>query len=299
MKPAGKKAAARVWDAAIIGGGPAGLAAGMHLARAGYSVVLVEKGAVGGQARGIARVENYPGFPRGISGARLMAVWQAQAARWGLKQEKGEVVSISRGRGGLFSLRLRAGGALGARAALWCGGAGFRTLGLPGEARLTGKGLWNTADQAPSSAGRTVAVLGSGEAAVQQAALLARRGARVYLITRSGRLKAHRLLRERFSKSGALWLPGFRIARLLGAGRLKGAELETVAGRRERLTLPLDALFVLAGKEPRPAPAAWRRPPAGFFTAGDAAAGIFRQVAVAGGDGLRAAMRCIRYLEGL
>ncbi|OGR80744.1 MAG: hypothetical protein A2X32_09380 [Elusimicrobia bacterium GWC2_64_44] len=285
------------WDALVIGGGPAGLAAGMHLARAGRSTLLLERGELGGQARGIARIENYPGFPAGVTGARLMGLWAAQAERWGLQVRRGEALRIIRGHEG-FTVRL-GGGALRARAVLWCAGAGFRSLGVPGEKLFSGRGVWNTSDEAPSCAGRVVAVAGSGEAALQQAALLARRAGKVYLVTRGGALKGHRLLRARFLASGALWLPGFRVARLQGKGRLQAALLETVSGRREKLVLPLDALFVLAGKEARPAPAAWRRPPAGFFSAGDAACGIFRQVGVAGGDGLRAAMLCLRYLEAL
>ncbi|OGR71975.1 MAG: hypothetical protein A2089_12240 [Elusimicrobia bacterium GWD2_63_28] len=288
-----------ILDAVIIGGGPAGLAAGLHLARAGRKALLVERAALGGQARSIALLENYPGFPGGVPGAKLMKIWAAQAASWGLKAKTGEAVAAARNSAGLFSVRLKRGGTLKTRCVLWCGGAGFRRLGVPGESDFAGRGVWNTADEAPSYAGKTVAVVGSGEAALQQAALLARSAGRVYLITRSGRLKAHKLLRERFCNSGALWLPGFRVASLLGGGRLKAAELETVAGSREKVKLELDALFVLVGKEPRKVPAAWARPPAGFFEAGDAASGIYRQVAVAGGDGIRAAMRCVRYLEEL
>ncbi|HBA59995.1 MAG TPA: thioredoxin-disulfide reductase, partial [Elusimicrobia bacterium] len=162
--------AAAPLDAVVIGGGPAGLAAGMHLARAGYAALLVERRALGGQARGIGRIENYPGFPQGISGRELMGLWARQAKRWGLKTRLGEAVAVSRGADGIFSVRLKKGAALRARAVLWCAGAAFRRLGVPGESRLAGKGVWNTADEAPSCAGLQVAVAGSGEAAVQQAA---------------------------------------------------------------------------------------------------------------------------------
>lgn len=291
--------AEEVRDAVVIGGGPAGLAAGMHLARAGYAAILVERRRFGGVARGIARVENYPGFPRGVSGARLMGLWLEQARRWGLAARLDEAVSLARGADGLFSVRLKKGGALRARSVLWCAGAGFLRLGVPGEGRLLGKGVWNTSDEAPSCAGLEAVVAGAGEAAVQQAVTLARKAGRVYLISRTGRLKAHRLLLERLSRSGVVRIPGFRVSRLFGGRRLEGVELSPAAGRREPVKLKADALFTLIGKEPVRAPAVWRRKPAGFFEAGDAAAGIFRQVAVAGGDGIRAAMRCIRYLEGL
>lgn len=286
-------------DALVIGGGPAGLAAGTHLSRAGYSAVLVERRRLGGQACGLERIENYPGFPRGISGAKLMELWLEQALRWGLKTKMDEAVTVSRGADGIFLVRLKKGGALRSRSVLWCAGAGFRRLGVPGESRLLGKGVWNTCDEAPSCAGLETAVVGSGEAAVQQAEALARKAARVYLISRTEKLKAHRLLVERFSRSGAVSLRGFRVSRLLGKNKLEGAELISTSGPREVKKLKLDALFTLIGKESAGVPAGWLRKPAGFYEAGDYAAGIFRQVAVAGGDGIRAAMRCIRYLEGL
>lgn len=286
-------------DAVVIGGGPAGLAAGTHLSRAGYNTLLIERGSLGGQALGLERIENYPGFPGGISGLKLMELWLEQAWRWGLKTRTGEAVTVSRGDDGIFLVRLRKGGALRSRAVLWCAGAGFRKLGVPGENRLLGKGVWNTCDEAPSCAGLEVAVAGSGEAAVQQAEILGRKAARVYLISRTEKLKAHKLLLERFSRSGAVHLPGFRISRLLGKNKLEEAELVSTSSPRTVKKLKLDALFTLIGKEPAAVPAGWLRKPAGFYEAGDYAAGIYRQVAVAGGDGIRAAMRCIRYLEEL
>ncbi|MBI4803394.1 MAG: FAD-dependent oxidoreductase [Elusimicrobia bacterium] len=408
-----------LWDAVVIGGGPAGLAAGMHLARAGCSTLLVERRKLGGQARGLERIENYPGFPRGVSGARLMGLWLEQARRWGLAVRLDEAVSLARGAYGIFSVRLKKGCALRSRSVLWCAGAGFRRLGVPGESALLGKGVWNTYAEAPACAGLEAAVIGSGEAAVQQAALIARRAAKVYLISRTGKLKAHKLLLERMQRSGVIRIPGFRISRLLGKRRLEAIELKCCGttfyptlrlgsaslttgrsgharhgvfsrrravncsgrcespffvgggrgftsaatflpqgpsaslrasfpalkggewkkflrqkflvrlprrepgaspsfkkawrpsdgpppspGRSRRfycgiIKLKVDVLFTLIGKEPVRIPAVWQRKPAGFFEAGDAAAGIFRQVAVAGGDGIRAAMRCISYLEGL
>ena len=111
-------------------------------------------------------------------------------------------------------------------------------------------------------------------------------------------MKAHKLLPRDF-RSGAVHLPGFRVSRLLGRNKLEAAELSSTSSPKEVKKLKLDALFTLIGKEPAGVPAGWLRKPAGFYEAGDYAAGIYRQVAVAGGDGIRAAMRCIRYLEEL
>ena len=158
-------------DCVIVGGGPAGLAAGIHLARAGYRAVLLEKKSFGGQAAGLAAVENYPGFPRGVTGKKLMSAWLAQARGWGLSCRRGEAVRLSRPAGGPFSVKLKKGGSLSARSVIWCAGAAFRRLGAAGEDKFSGRGVWNTADEAPSCRGLTVVVAGGGEAAVQQAAL--------------------------------------------------------------------------------------------------------------------------------
>lgn len=291
-----KPGAAAPLDALIVGGGPAGLAAGLHLARAGYRSLLAERARFGGQAAEIERIENYPGFPGGAGGQALMGAWLRQARGWGLRTALDEAEAVSR-RGPLFTVRLRERGAVRARALLWCAGAAFRRLGVPGEERFLGRGVWHTAWAAPRRAGRASAVVGSGEAAVQQAVFLAGRGERVTLVSRGPGLKAHRLLLGRLAESGARHLPGYTTARITGSARPEALELLPAGGGRA-LRLEAEAVFVLAGKVPRPVPAAWRRAPAGLFIAGDAAGGIYRQVAVAGGDGIRAAMDCITYLEG-
>jgi thioredoxin reductase (NADPH) len=287
---------ARPWDALIIGGGPAGLAAGLHLARAGYRTLLAERRRFGGQAASIGLLENYPGLPP-ASGAEAMKSWLAQARNWKLSTHIAEVLSVSRGADGVFKARLRKGSIERARTLLWCAGAGFRSLGVTGEKRFSGHGVWNTSDEAPSLSGLTALVIGGGEAAVQQAIALAGRAKKVCLVSRSKTLKAHRLLLARLAKSGVEHLPGFRVSYFFGGNRLEGAELLPAAGRGAPRRFRAGAAFILIGKEPRPAPARWRKPPPGFFLAGDAAGEIYRQVAVAGGDGIRAAMRAIEYLE--
>jgi len=296
MKRAGNKAGP--WDAVIVGGGPAGLAAGLHLARAGYRTLLAERSRYGGQAAAIGLVENYPGLPP-TKGDALMKLWLAQARSWKLSARLDEALSISRGEDGIFSIRFKKAGAVSARALLWCAGAGFRALGVLGEKKFSGRGVWNTADEAPSPRGLTAAVIGGGEAAVQQAAALAGLAKKVYLVSRSKKLKAHRLLLARLSESRAELVPGFAVSRIIGERRLEGIELRRASGGGPARRLKAGAVFTLIGKVPRPVPARWRREPAGFFIAGDADGGIFRQVAVAGGGGIRAAMRAIRYLEAM
>lgn len=276
-------------EALVVGGGPAGLAAGLHLARAGYKTLLVEKGRLGGQARLLGRVENYPGFPRGIDGQALMARWAEQARRWGLRFLRAEVRGVRRGDHG-FSLRLKGGRAVRAKAVIYCPGARFRSLGVPGE-HLAQAAF----DHARRWRGKTAAVAGGGEAAAHQALALARRARRVYLICRGGALKAHRLLLQRLAREPrVVKIFGARVSRLQGGRRLEAIEIK---GRRGRLRLEAEALFVLTGKEPAPLPFPGHRLPRGFFMAGDADGRVYRQIAIASGDGMTAAMQCAAFLE--
>ncbi len=284
-----------VWESVIVGGGPAGLAAGLHLARAGYRALLVEQDRLGGQARLLGRIENYPGFPSGIDGRRLMDRWVRQARRWGLRTRRAQVRGVGRhGRG--FVLRLQGGRLLRSRTVVYCPGAEFKGLGISGEGRLRGRGLFHAAFDRPSRwRGRTVVVAGGGEAAVHQALALARQARRVYLVCRAGSIKAHRLLCRRLGETARIVLIlGATICRLQGRRRLEALE---IAGRDGSLRLAADALFVLVGKVPAALPFSAGRLPPGFFVAGDASGDADRQVAVAAGSGIKAAMRCIDFLE--
>ena len=285
----------QVWESVVVGGGPAGLAAGLHLARAGYRVMLAEKDRLGGQARALGRIENYPGFPAGIDGGRLMARWVAQARRWGLKTLLVEVRQVRR-HGRLYRLGLGRGRSLCARTVVYCPGADFQDLGLSGTARFWGRGLFHAAlEDAPRWRGRTVAVVGGGEAAVHQALALARHARRVYLLCRGGALKAHRLLLRRLRGAArVVTVLGASVRRLRGRRRLEAID---VAGRLGRLRLETDALFVLVGKRPARLPFPAGRLPRGFWVAGDASGRSCRQVAVAAGEGMEAAARCIELLE--
>jgi thioredoxin reductase (NADPH) len=286
----------RFWEAAIVGGGPAGLTAGLQLARAGYRVILMEREGLGGEARWLERIENYPGFSRGVAGRVLMSRWVRQARRWGLRTVRAQVRGVTCVRGG-FSLRRKTGRALRARCVVYCPGAVFKDLGLRGEERFRGRGVLHAAfGRAADWRGRTVAVVGGGEAAVHQALAAARQARRVHLLCRGKRLKAHRLLLKRLRGEPRVVVShGVRVRGLLGGRRLEALEL---SGGGCPSRLPVDALLVLVGKSPAPLPFPARRPPPGFFVAGDASGTPFRQVAVAAGEGMKAAMRCVEFLEG-
>jgi thioredoxin reductase (NADPH) len=273
------------WESLIVGGGPAGLAAALHLARAGYRVLLIERNRLGGQAGELGVVENYPGFPRDMTGRRLMDIWIRQARGWGAKTLRAEIKSITRTKK-IFRAVASDGRAWRGRSVIYAPGAAFNPLGVPRETEL--RGIFHAAfGSAPRWRGKTVAVAGGGEAAAHQALNLARHARRVYLICRAPSLKAHRLLRGRLSSCA-------RIAKVFGAKilALKGEkDLRTIVlqGDAGRLELEVDALFVLVGKSGASLPFSSSRLPPGFFVAGDARGDSCRQIVVAAGDGYRAA----------
>jgi len=284
----------RIWEAAVVGGGPAGLAAGLYLARAGRRAVLLEKEALGGQARRLGRIENYPGFPAGISGRRLMGLFARQARVHGLVTLRAEVRSVRR-QGKYFLLRTDL-GPVRSRCVVLCPGADFRDLGVPGERRLRGRGVFHGAwDGAAGFRGRRVAVAGGGEA-VHQALALAPHAAKVFIICRKARLRAIPLLLRRLARQ-----PNVEVILHAAVERIEAARsLRAVAVRdlktRRRRRLRVEALLVLVGKR---VARLWarRRTGRGLFLAGDVRNGPFRQVAIAAGDGIRAAMRCERHLQ--
>ncbi|MDD5628890.1 MAG: hypothetical protein PHU21_07490, partial [Elusimicrobia bacterium] len=169
-------------------------------------------------------------------------------------------------------------------------------LGLRGEGRFQGRGVLHAAcGPAAAWRGRTVAVAGGGEAAAHQALALARRARRVLLLCRGERLKAHRLLLSRLrAEPRIVLMSGVEVCRLLGGRNLRALE---VSSRGGLLRLPVEALFVQVGRSAAPLPFPPRRLPPGFFVAGDASGEPFRQVVVAAGEGMKAAMRCAEFLE--
>lgn len=280
------------WEAIVVGGGPAGLAAGLQLSRAGLRTVLLERGALGGQARRLSLIENAPGWPGGISGRRLMSTYVRQAREWGLKTLKGELVSLVSG-AGAQRLRLADGRRLAARSVVLATGASFKPLTAPGARRLRGRGVFHAAfDAANRWRGRTVAVVGGGEAAVHQAIALAASVRRVILVAR-GPLSAHRLLLSRLAAQPNVEIRRGRVTRVEGRGRVSAIVIRD--GRLASVRLRVAAVFVLIGAEASPWARHDGRP--GVFVAGDARGCVERQVAVAAGDGMAAAVRALRWFR--
>ena len=186
----------KIFDMVIIGGGPAGLTAGIYASRALMNVVLFEKGAYGGQMLTTAHLENYPGFPDGIGGFELADLMHKQAEVFGLPIEYRSVDKV-RKEGDLFVLDSGA-DEIRTKTVVIVTGATPNKLGVPGEERLTGRGVsyCATCDGALYRE-RTVAVIGGGDSAVEEALFLTRFASRVHIVHRRDQLRAVPLTSKR------------------------------------------------------------------------------------------------------
>ncbi len=187
---------ARKYQLIIVGGGPAGLTAGLYSARGGLKVLLIEKEVIGGQIANADRVENYPGFPEGISGFELARLIHQQATNHGLETMSGEVTGLKSRYGS--NIVNTAEGDFIAQAVIIAGGLQFRKLEVPGEGEFLGKGVSYCATcDGPLFRDKAVAVVGGGDTAVTDALSLSKFASSVKVIHRRNQLRASRVLQRR------------------------------------------------------------------------------------------------------
>lgn len=310
----GAEADAReVVDVAIIGGGPAGLAAGLYASRARRRTVLWEGGMLGGQVATTERIENYPGFPDGVHGVDLVLAMHRQAEQFGTETRYERVTRIER-RPPLFLLHTERGGEVEAKSVIVTAGAEANKLSVPGEAELIGRGVSYCATcDAAFFTGQEVAVVGGGDAALDEALFTARFASRVTLIHRRDTLRASAILQERAFATPNLEVMWDSVVESVHGER--GVEWLTVRDVRSSAThdLPVAALFIFIGQTPNtglleglvPLDAGghakvdlWMETPVpGLFVAGDVRADAARQLVSAAGDGATAAIRADHYLS--
>ena len=289
------------YDVVIIGGGPAGLTAGLYTSRAKLRTLLVERMIMGGQVMTTTKVENYPGFPGGIDGPELMLRFQEHCQEFGLEVRSGEVEQLSDAEG-IKTLRID-GEAVSARAVIITTGAEPRKLGVEREAELTGRGVsyCATCDGA-FFRNVPVAIVGGGDTAAEEALFLTRFASKVYLIHRRGELRATKILQERLAhndKVEILWSSAVAGLEADTSG-LTGVRLQDTRSGAER-SLPLAGLFVAIGVTPKAhfladvvkldddghilTDAECRTSIPGVFAAGDVRKKILKQIATAVGGG--------------
>ncbi len=304
------------YDLVIVGGGPAGLAAAIYAAREGLDAIVVDASALGGQAGITDRIDNYPGFPDGISGAELVERFVAQARRYGVELLSAVSVTSIEPDGEDLVTSLASGQQLISHAVIVATGSTYRRLDVPGEDELIGAGVHfcATCDGPFYKGADEVLVIGGGNSALEEGLHLSEFALSVRVLARSG-LSASTVLQERVRSDPQFELhTGLDIVELEGEqGRFKAVVAHNRAsGKTQRF--PAAAVFVFIGLDPNNGflASAVERDSGGFlltsptmetsmpgvFAAGDVRSGSTKQLGSAVGEGIAALLMTRRYLEG-
>lgn len=303
------------YDVVIIGGGPAGLSAGMYASRAALKTVVLEKGMPGGQASTTDKIENYPGFPEGIAGPDLMMKMDEQAKRFGLEFNFMEVLSVTQLPTGEFEIKTYD-GEINAKSLIIATGAQSKPLGVPGEEKYKGRGVsyCATCDGAFFQ-GKTVAVVGGGDSAVQEGIFLTKFADKVYIIHRRNELRATKVLQEKAINHPKIeFILDSAITTILGEQQVEAVKVKNLITNQEK-AISVNGIFVYVSKAPVTelvkgfidinergyivTDAKMQTSRKGVFAAGDVRETPLRQVVTAVADGAVAAVSAEQYIEFL
>lgn len=304
-----------IFDVTIIGAGPAGLSAGLYAARAKLSTIIIEKMYPGGQAAMTYRIENYPGFSDGIGGAELAEAMKSQAEKFGAKILNNGVVKIVK-EDNIFKIILDNDDNVKAKTVILAAGASAKKLDVKGEIEFTGRGVsyCATCDGA-FYVNKTVAVVGGGDTAIEEALFLTRFASKVYVIHRRNQLRATTILQERAfqnSKISFVWdsvvdeIRGKDTVNEVVVKNVKTGELESIS---------VDGIFVAIGQAPLTdfvkdivlldnqgyiiTDERMMTNVPGIFAAGDIRQKPLRQIITAASDGAVAAVEAERFIESM
>jgi thioredoxin reductase (NADPH) len=300
------------YDVVIAGAGPAGLTAALYAGRSKLRTLLLERMAPGGQITNTFSMENYPGFPDGISGADFAAAMEKQARKFGVEICLGEVRKLIP-EGKIWAVRTED-GEWKSQAVIVATGLEAKKLGVPGEAEMMGRGVSYCATcDGPFFQDAEIAVVGGGDSAVHEALYLTRFASRVTLIHRRDALRAEKILQERaFQNEKIEFQWDTVVARVLGESGVEELELKNLKSRQTQ-KIKVRGVFFYIGLMPHTAflesvveldeegyvltdeNMATSAP--GIFAAGDVRQKRVRQVATAVGDGAMAAVAAERYIE--
>ncbi len=308
------RARMRYYDLIVIGGGPTGLTAALYGAREGMTVLVVERSALGGQAGVTERLDNFPGFPEGVSGAEFADRLTQQATRFGVEMLKAQEVTGLRAEADSRYVQTADGEEYGVRAVLIATGSTYRRLGVPGEDDLIGAGIHFCATcDGPFYKDQPVAVIGGGNSAAEESLFLTRFASQVTLLVRGAALSASQVVADKVREHPEIVVRyNTDVEAFTGAGKLSGI---AVRDRRSGATEELHpaGVFVFIGLSPNSGwlPAEIARDQYGFvitaltletslhgiFAAGDVRKGSTKQAASAAGEGATAALMIREYLR--
>lgn len=302
------------YDLIIIGGGPTGLTTALYSAREGLNVLVIEKAALGGQAAITERLDNFPGFPDGISGAEFADRLSRQAERFGVELLKAQEVVGIRAEGESRYVKTADGNEYGARALLIATGSKYRRLNVPGEADFIGAGIHFCATcDGPFYKNKAVAVVGGGNSAGEESLFLARFVDEVTILVRGESLAASKVVIDNLATHPKIHvLTGVEVQSFEGNGKLSTMTIKNRKTGAVEIMQPA-GVFVFIGLQPNSGwlPADIQRDEAGFvvtgvnlesslpgvFAAGDVRKGSTKQAASAAGEGATAALMIRDYLR--
>lgn len=294
------------YDVIIIGGGPAGLTSGIYTARENLRTLILEKMLCGGWPNMTGLIENYPGFPEGINGMELSSKFKDHASRFGVEIKELEEVKSVESSGSTISVQTEK-GIYRARSLIISSGSRLKKLGLPGEEELIGKGVSYCATcDGPFYRNRAVAVIGGGNAALEEALFLTRFASRVYIIHRRDKFRGEKYVVDELEKTGkVIFVMDSVPISINGDESVESVTIKNNLTEKKEI-IDVDGVFIFVGVEPNTeflqgvvelddkgfikADQSMKTSTPGIFTAGDVRSGNPRQVVIACGEGTMAAL---------
>lgn len=301
-------------DVVIIGGGGSGLTAALYTSRANLSTILFEKLTPGGQIAVTDLVENYPGYPEGITGPEIAMKMEEQAKKYGTQVMYEEVKTVVK-KDKRFEITTSSGTYV-AKAVILAAGASFRMLNVPNEKELIGRGVsyCATCDGAFFK-GKELVVVGGGDSALQEGLFLTRFAAKVTVIHRRDKLRASPILQERAKKDPKItFVWDTVVEKVLGDKKVTGVQLKNLKTNETR-DFTTDGMFVFVGHDPNSSfikgfvdldehgyvttGENLQTSVSGVFAAGEIRVGAVKQLVAAAGEGCEAALAAQAYIENL
>lgn len=305
------EASDRLYDLLILGAGPAGLTAALYAGRAGLSVLVVEKMMAGGEIANTAWMDNFPGFPDGISGMDFSQMLEQQVLRFGAEITNGWVEKVEEN--GDVKKIITSAGEYSGHSLIIATGTVPRALGVPGEQNLWGRGISTCATcDGPFFRNKKVAVIGGGDSAVEEALYLTRFASKVYIIHRRDKFRVAPVLQEKVVAHPNVEVFWDRVVKeFSGAQKIENVVVEDVK-EGSTLELGVDGVFLYVGRIPNSdfvsgvekdgdgyiiTNEEMETSLPGVFAAGDVRRKFLRQVVTAAADGAIAATMAIKYLS--